>query len=189
MTIPRTVADQGCEQRRAHGARRGVPAAACRFEKNLAARQGRAALSTKAPRPVAAAPTPRAPLAQKVTLRTPTHSLRGEDHAGLAMVGRVGVIGRPIDFIGLFGKWNRGTWLEPDEIWRKPLIAHGNSASGTVEPWNRMRAYARAGARRIWFHGSMVPEGTINRVFQSLSGSVAAVPARFHGSSNRKWGR
>lgn len=168
-------------QRRKHGERAGaaarlvtspparVAAAACRVTNNLAARQGRAALYRNALRGGGAcAPTP-TPAAQKVTAPTPTHNYQGTKPRDL---GRGGT---------------GGTGLEPRRKSVKCMILQRNSTSGTVEPWNRVFPYARALARVIWFHGSTVPEGYIDRVFQSLSLLLKRFQpgsTRFH---NRKW--
>jgi len=170
-----------CEPGRA-SARPGGASAECRIEKNLAARQGRAALSRMPLRCRVAAPAPRAPLADKVTPMAPTRRYQGKD-TGLA-VG----LGQAVDLTGEFVKWNRGTGVEPKRICDKVLISLRNSPSGTVEPWNRT-PYTRARRlARVRFHGSTVPEGDIDRGFQSLG----AFRERFQSGStvpaNRKRG-
>lgn len=135
-----------------------------RIRNNLAARQGRAA-STLCPAWVCGPSNPVGG-AKTVTRPPRPHSLQRNLHALPYMY------------------WNRGTgtgtgcnMVQVTDIANE--IAKWNC--GTVE---RIVLYARAGARIGWFHGSTVPEGYIDRGFQSLRPCGQAVPARFHGSTN-----
>lgn len=167
MSIP-------CDRRRLgpmeHGQASARPcggAAGCRGQQQLAGRQARAAL-VRGPTPRMAALSPSNPATgSKTVTRSPRpHSLQGNLHALSVHVlepwNRTGTgrnMAQVADIANELAKWNRGT----------------------VE---RISLYARAGARIVAFHGSTVPEGYIQRGFQSLSRSRQAVPARFHGSTN-----
>lgn len=171
----------------AHRSRPGGVAAVCHARKNLAARQGRSARSSepRGRRIAGLRPWPCAPTQGQaeisscrtddlnVTPFAPTQSSRGNDFRPFSARSGAG--------------WNRGTWQVPNIGQVNHLNILMKSESGTMEPWNRIshiRARAGMWARRSWFHGSMVPRGIIHKCFEWVSLGFAAVPARFHGSSD-----
>lgn len=172
MIIPRDRRRPGPMQHGQASARPRGGATGRRITNNVAARQGRAA-STSCPEPRIAWDCPSNPVAgSKNATRLPRpHLLQRNLH------------GSP------YAYWNRGTGSGTGRN-----MVQGTDIADELAKWNagtveRMVLYARAGAHVVPFHGSIVPEGYIDRGFQSLSQSGQAVPPRFHGSINIRGGK